>query len=520
MERRVDEQSLGPGGEGTGDQSSDEDMSEAGHPHVESFFTPITPPSSPPDSVLAAAIQLQLDVVELGTPIPEDRNQDDPDHKPIEPWRAAFCAGKICGKFGSVNGKRVDRASVKRMLRQLKKIHRMDLPEPPKRHGQLITHSMGELFLEAERAHLNSHKEMRTWIEVAIDERTAKRRSLAVCGYRRPGTVLRLLKALYGLRESPLPWQREFTGTLTKLGFKPVPHEPCVLTRDGVLIFYYVDDIVITYRATKQATARALIEKLKAIYQLSGGGKLQWFLGIHVVRDRKRPLLWLSQREYIEKIAKLVPKSSRSPPTSPITKEELFPYTGTADPGSTQQYQRSNINGRSARAYTQRSQELARAELLALAQTAKEALFMGRLISEFGVTLDDAHIVINCGNTQTINLVNRDIEHLQTKLRHVDIYNHWLRQETSRGTIRVSYTPTEDMIADGLTKVLVITAFTRFRVQLGIEDISKLRQQEVSSTDRDIDLEEIREAWDPIPSLIARDEGLIPGYWSRSQGRM
>ena len=32
-------------------------------------------------------------------------------------------------------------------------------------------------------------------------------------GYRKPGTILKLQKALYGLQISPLLWQKEFTAT-------------------------------------------------------------------------------------------------------------------------------------------------------------------------------------------------------------------------------------------------------------------------------------------------------------------
>ena len=38
-------------------------------------------------------------------------------------------------------------------------------------------------------------------------------------GYRKPGTILRLHKALYGLRISPLLWHKLFTSTLKDLGF-------------------------------------------------------------------------------------------------------------------------------------------------------------------------------------------------------------------------------------------------------------------------------------------------------------
>jgi hypothetical protein len=113
------------------------------------------------------------------------------------------------------------------------------------------------------------------------------------------------------------------------------------------------------------------------------------------------------------------------------------------------------------------------AELLSLAQAAKEGMFVSRLVRELGVTLDDARITIQCDNKQTIGLVNKDIALLQTKLRHVDIHNHWLRQEATRKRIRVVYTRTEDMIADGLTKVLPYEAYRRFIQQIGLVDITE-----------------------------------------------
>jgi hypothetical protein len=64
------------------------------------------------------------------------------------------------------------------------------------------------------------------------------------------------------------------------------------------------------------------------------------------------------------------------------------------------------------------------AELLALSQASKEALFVSRLIKELKIKLDDNHICIECNNKQTIRLVTEEIATLQTKLRYVDIHNH------------------------------------------------------------------------------------------------
>ncbi|KAI8665375.1 polyprotein [Fusarium sp. Ph1] len=112
------------------------------------------------------------------------------------------------------------------------------------------------------------------------------------------------------------------------------------------------------------------------------------------------------------------------------------------------------------------------AELLALSQAAKEAMFITRLVKELGIQLEEEKIHIQCDNQQTIRLIHKDINKLQTKLRHIDIHNHWLRQEAQRNRIQVDYIPTDQMIADGLTKTVSNLTFQRSVQQLGLVDIS------------------------------------------------
>ncbi|CCE32980.1 uncharacterized protein CPUR_06903 [Claviceps purpurea 20.1] len=113
------------------------------------------------------------------------------------------------------------------------------------------------------------------------------------------------------------------------------------------------------------------------------------------------------------------------------------------------------------------------AELPALSQVAKEAMFTVRLLKELKIQLPSDTITIDCDNTQTIGLVTKEIAKLQTKLRPVDIHNHWLRQEVSRGNISVEYVESAEMIADGFTKVLPVNKWPKFIQQVGLVEITK-----------------------------------------------
>lgn len=68
---------------------------------------------------------------------------------------------------------------------------------------------------------------------------------------------------------------------------------------------------------------------------------------------------------------------------------------------------------------------------------------------------------------------------LKTRLRHVDIHNHWLRQEVENGTINVVHTPTKDLVADGLTKSLARQPFEDFIKQLNLvkKETEPLREE-------------------------------------------
>ena len=123
------------------------------------------------------------------------------------------------------------------------------------------------------------------------------------------------------------------------------------------------------------------------------------------------------------------------------------------------------------------------AELLALSQAAKEGQYVSRLLRELTVELDYHRIEIQCDNTQTIRLVREEIARMQTKLRHVDIHNHWVRQEVFRKRINVVHTKSKDMIADGLTKVLPKEDFVRFRDQMGLVEIGERIKEKAQEND-------------------------------------
>jgi hypothetical protein len=161
-------------------------------------------------------------------------------------------------------------------------------------------------------------------------------------GFQRPGWILKLLKALYGLRRSPLLWQQELGKTFQKLGLSQCTEDPCIFNNTALTVFFYVDDIVILYRQSSSNAADRLIQGLKEAYDMEDLGDLRWFLGIRVLRDRPARKLWLCQDSYIEKIATRfnIPRKETYK-GNPMPGNQLQPNEGQATEDQIHRYQQT-----------------------------------------------------------------------------------------------------------------------------------------------------------------------------------
>jgi hypothetical protein len=124
------------------------------------------------------------------------------------------------------------------------------------------------------------------------------------------------------------------------------------------------------------------------------------------------------------------------------------------------------------------------AELLVLLQTAKESIYLSRLLKALSLELDEP-LAIECNNWQTIRLLAESAK-LQTKLRHVDIHSHWLRQEVQRGSITLTWQESKKLMADGLTKALSRGPFDRFVGMIGLVE----QKERLKLIQREEDLKE------------------------------
>ncbi len=110
------------------------------------------------------------------------------------------------------------------------------------------------------------------------------------------------------------------------------------------------------------------------------------------------------------------------------------------------------------------------AELHALSMTARMALWWKRLFEDLHFDTKQL-LTIGCDNVQTIRLLTAETPRLVTKLRHVDIHHHWVREKIDQHELQLAYVPTDDMVADGMTKSLGRQKHEKFVTMLGLRPI-------------------------------------------------
>lgn len=92
----------------------------------------------------------------------------------------------------------------------------------------------------------------------------------------------------------------------------------------------------------------------------------------------------------------------------------------------------------------------AEAEYVALSETSQEAVFIRRVLEDFGVVA--GAILINEDNQSAIYIAKDSVFHPRTK--HIGIRYHFTRELLVQGEIRLEYCRSAEMVADSMTKPL------------------------------------------------------------------
>lgn len=120
------------------------------------------------------------------------------------------------------------------------------------------------------------------------------------------GMVYKLLKAIYGLKQSPRLWYERFSGfLLQKLGLAKINADHSIFISkaglNGPVVSTFVDDIKIMAPKGSGHISRVKSE-LAAAFSMVDMGPISFYLGLKVQRDRGKRTIKLSQPAYIDKV--------------------------------------------------------------------------------------------------------------------------------------------------------------------------------------------------------------------------
>ena len=120
-------------------------------------------------------------------------------------------------------------------------------------------------------------------------------------GFEEPGSnrVCKLIKSLYGLKQSPRAWFERFSKALKAEGYtQGLSDDTMFFKHQGgkkAILIVYVDDIILTGDDIEEISR--IKGTLAATFEVKDLGEMKYFLGMEVARSKKG--IYISQRIYI-----------------------------------------------------------------------------------------------------------------------------------------------------------------------------------------------------------------------------
>eukprot|EP00873_Tetraselmis_striata_P038175 jgi/Tetstr1/458439/TSEL_044874.t1 len=380
---------------------------------------------------------------------------------------------------------------------------------------QALSGPFKEQWAQAVESEFNSLEKQGTWVVCEFpEERTAIPSKMGIqveeAIYMRPPPgyeqydargrpmVLRLLKSLYGLKQSPRNWHNILHKFLVCYGFQQLKSDPgaYVYWQGGQLIcilVVYVDDMIFAFK--NAVWAADFKTALGARFDIKDLGVCAWALGMAVERDWDNATLKVHQAKYIDdmvhkfnladayaastpaEVGADVPGSHKplaaEMPYQALEGSLLYAMVATrpdiaeavsklcrvmAKPEERHWQAAKRVLRYLKAAVSWKSQlqatvalSTAEAEYMALCAAVCEELFLRELLRELCCAQSEATVIFE-DNQSCIALTRNPMTHGRSK--HISIKYHFTREKVLSGEVAIEYCPTAQMVADALTKAL------------------------------------------------------------------
>jgi reverse transcriptase-like protein len=143
------------------------------------------------------------------------------------------------------------------------------------------------------------------------------------------GMVLRLIKAVYRMKQGGHVWYEDIRSTLRQMGYKHTESDHTVFTCPGPsfsIIALYINDITMVSKDLNAIQKDK--ESLKCSYEMTDLGEINWILGIHITCDWEAGTTMLLQDRFAMEILERFEKQTLCPiSTLALANEHLMKLT-------------------------------------------------------------------------------------------------------------------------------------------------------------------------------------------------
>jgi hypothetical protein len=134
--------------------------------------------------------------------------------------------------------------------------------------------------------------------------------------------VCRLLKTIYGLKQASRMWYKTLKGFLESKGLKQSEVDPCIYFSDGMIIFVYVDDIIIS--ADSAEKMQNLSQEFQKQFKMKDIGKPKRILGFDLHEIENGNGIHLSGQNMIIELLKQCGMDQSKPVSTPMDHKQFF----------------------------------------------------------------------------------------------------------------------------------------------------------------------------------------------------
>ncbi|KAK2442743.1 putative mitochondrial protein [Trifolium repens] len=142
------------------------------------------------------------------------------------------------------------------------------------------------------------------------------------------------------------------------------------------------------------------------------------------------------------------------------------------------------------------------AEYVAGSLASCQANWLQSLLSEMSI-IEDITVVLNLDNKSAINLAKNPISHGKSK--HIETRFHFLRDQVSKGKLKLELCSSEDQQADILTKVVKRDQFLKLRRNIGV--VREVAGGLFNNNEIRVHLDEVRR--NPSPRVGPMQKGMV-----------